>query len=587
MFASYDGSFDYLYSLSMMCLLGGGYIGGVEASLWAAEQFAADLRTIFPQLNIVTVSANKLLGIADDAAGKVFFPGTDAVMRRRIDDHTCALLISQSGQTFATLHATRKVASIVGDRLFLLTGCFNSKMEVAMKEYYDLSGKVYGKNRVFNNYSGYRPAEPTSAAIVATFHTLTRLILHLAKTCRKTYAGCRLIHKWDYVLATDMLRKLVRRKRKRRIERMIAAGEEVDQDLLDASRHGLSMHGNISRHGASSHGDEEGTGPVVAVAAAEKQPSEQFVPWYEQGDKVLLMNLTDGCLDDMHGLIATSMIPNIERIVGYDVRGAPLPPERKTTNTELREAGQAWGAHVAEPWIVIVYVAIYLLVSVGLGLPLFGTVATIVVAVLKAVGVELGEGSLAWSPRDPSLMMNQGVGWSLVGLALQFIDAVWFIYIGKNLTWFARWIDGRPMDARMGGRTIVVVDMPCIHQLTENFASKLFSQAYSFCMPNVHGASGLDHFVHRFTHRVVRGVMLAVGRPDGRLCVLGTWSCHKKIMLVMGRGVICSTCALCTCCMMICLFNVSMTRLLSLVCIADMCHTHLSLHNASLYVCHS
>ena len=32
--------------------------------------------------------------------------------------------------------------------------------------------------------------------------------------------------------------------------------------------------------------------------------------------------------------------------------------------------------------------------------------------------------------------------------------------------------------------------------------------------------SGLDHFVHRFTHRVVRGVMLAVGRPDGRLCCL-------------------------------------------------------------------
>ena len=26
-----------------------------------------------------------------------------------------------------------------------------------------------------------------------------------------------------------------------------------------------------------------------------------------------------------------------------------------------------------------------------------------------------------------------------------------------------------------------------------------------------------DHFVHRFTHRVVRGLLLAVGRPDGRL----------------------------------------------------------------------
>ena len=30
----------------------------------------------------------------------------------------------------------------------------------------------------------------------------------------------------------------------------------------------------------------------------------------------------------------------------------------------------------------------------------------------------------------------------------------------------------------------------------------------------------MDHFVHRFTHRVVRGLLIAVGRPDGRLCCL-------------------------------------------------------------------
>ena len=30
----------------------------------------------------------------------------------------------------------------------------------------------------------------------------------------------------------------------------------------------------------------------------------------------------------------------------------------------------------------------------------------------------------------------------------------------------------------------------------------------------------MDHFVHRFTHRVARGLLIAVGRPDGRLCCL-------------------------------------------------------------------
>jgi hypothetical protein len=34
-------------------------IGGVEVSLWLGEQFAADLRRIFPNLNVSTVSANK------------------------------------------------------------------------------------------------------------------------------------------------------------------------------------------------------------------------------------------------------------------------------------------------------------------------------------------------------------------------------------------------------------------------------------------------------------------------------------------------------------------------------------------------
>lgn len=42
----------------------------------------------------------------------------------------------------------------------------------------------------------------------------------------------------------------------------------------------------------------------------------------------------------------------------------------------------------------------------------------------------------------------------------------------------------------------------------------------SLVTSQVHGASGMDHFVHRFTHRVARGLLIAVGRPDGRLCCL-------------------------------------------------------------------
>lgn len=39
-------------------------IGGVEASLWLGEQFAAGLNIIFPRLNVRVASANKLLGFS-------------------------------------------------------------------------------------------------------------------------------------------------------------------------------------------------------------------------------------------------------------------------------------------------------------------------------------------------------------------------------------------------------------------------------------------------------------------------------------------------------------------------------------------
>ena len=85
---------------------------------------------------------------------------------------------------------------------------------------------------------------------------------------------------------------------------------------------------------------------------------------------------------------------------------------------------------------------------------------------------------------------------------IQAVDAVWFIFLAKVITWTCRLIRGRPIWARHGKRTLVVVDIPWVHQLTEVFVSKLFSMSYGFVSIDVHGASGLDHFVHRFTHRV-------------------------------------------------------------------------------------
>lgn len=64
----------------------------------------------------------------------------------------------------------------------------------------------------------------------------------------------------------------------------------------------------------------------------------------------------------------------------------------------------------------------------------------------------------------------------------------------------------------------------------------------SFTFYFVLGGSGCDHFVHRYTHRVSRGVLIAAGRPDGRLRSLTVTessvllACKQVCLLVFGDG---------------------------------------------------
>lgn len=60
-----------------------------------------------------------------------------------------------------------------------------------------LQGIPYGRNRVFNNYSGNRPAEPSSVAAVAVWHTLTRLLLQLVFIVRNACPEGRLLLPWE------------------------------------------------------------------------------------------------------------------------------------------------------------------------------------------------------------------------------------------------------------------------------------------------------------------------------------------------------------------------------------------------------
>jgi hypothetical protein len=50
----------------------------------------------------------------------------------------------------------------------------------------------YDGNRVLNNMSGHCPAEPTSLAVAAAHHTLTKLLLFLVQYV-KVRAACKLL----------------------------------------------------------------------------------------------------------------------------------------------------------------------------------------------------------------------------------------------------------------------------------------------------------------------------------------------------------------------------------------------------------
>jgi len=102
------------------------------------------------------------------------------------------------------------------------------------------------------------------------------------------------------------------------------------------------------------------------------------------------------------------------------------------------------------------------------------------------------------------------------------LDALLYIALPQiNVTLIRLW-QGRNLLHRMVGRTVVIGDIPWVAQCAEAFLSKLFACSYSIAGLNVLSGNPADHFVHRHTHRVVRGSLIICGRPDGRLSALAS-----------------------------------------------------------------
>lgn len=182
-------------------------------------------------------------------------------------------------------------------------------------------------------------------------------------------------------------------------------------------------------------------------------------------------------------------LSNLEEIIGPD-----LTQCRRTTPTSavLRGIGRKWAWHVLELPVAWILSAAYIIGTVTAGYPL-------IYGICVAAG--LPETS------------------SLTHLPL-FFDSLLYVFVAQWTTLLIRLIQGRALLHRISTRTVVIADTPWVAQSAEAFLSKVFATSFTNTCINVHSGNPADHLVHRFTHRVVRGTLVACGRPDGRLSSL-------------------------------------------------------------------
>jgi hypothetical protein len=400
---------------------------GVETSLWLAEQFVADLRRALPKVAAEAISANKItqmLGCDADIAPTGFAMNSSALPARL--RNSMVLVVSQSGQTFPGLHATRLLRHMVGERVFVLTGEYDTKMGLVVGQ--DMARCEPFCARIFSNYSGWRPAEPTTVASVAAHATLTELLLFL-------------LHAYTTELSPQQARMVLGMTMPRDDVRCLA-------ELRDASTAETVPAICLRSDGTS----------VVGLS-----PS--------QVARRMIVDWTAGKLPGVH-----------ERLV---------------------QCGKGWAKRVTETWHATVFSALYV----------WGTIF-FSFAPMHVVSVVVGCGAPFWEvcPLDGKCCV--------IGFALRLVDVIIYVWIGWAFLLLRRKLRGRDVFARRGKRVLVIADVPWVHQSLEIYVSKLFALSYGDNGIDVHGANPVDSFVHRYTHRVQRGVLIALGRPDGRLSAL-------------------------------------------------------------------
>lgn len=187
-------------------------------------------------------------------------------------------------------------------------------------------------------------------------------------------------------------------------------------------------------------------------------------------------------------------IDALSEIASANLSGEPFVGEASRTNLELRKAGDLWAEHILENARAYIISFFYIFGTVVSGYPM-----------IYGFAVLAG--------------FNASDDWIYL---IRLLDAAIYFWMPQINIMILRLIQRRNLRHRMVGRTVVIGDIPWVAQAAEAFLSKLFACSYSIAGLNVLSGNPADHFVHRHTHRVVRGSLVICGRPDGRLSALST-----------------------------------------------------------------
>jgi hypothetical protein len=315
------------------------------------------------------------------------------------------------------------------------------------------------------------------------------IVLVLSHTSR-TFPSRQLMEASDLMVRSGVIREL-----------FILTGEPeslLGSPMLTEQKPGEPFSRRLFTTSAGRRRAEPATASVAAMHQTLTELlfalSRQLLQAYPEGKQHPLgMSLSKDELSLLESKENNAFLRESSEIVGADHLGQG----RDTgTSCQIKRAGQHWALHILETPIAWMIHALYILISLVLGLPLAQTLLSPAIA--------------AAGPTVADLLTAGGL-WADVGI---YIFGPWFWTLGL------RWMQGRPLLARTGRRSLVIGEAPWIHQLMTNYISKLFSLSFGIASLDVQGADVGDHLLHTHAHRLVRGSLLFFGCPDGRFSQL-------------------------------------------------------------------